>query len=423
MNNLKIKNLAKPEKNAFIDGDWIEAPYISEEGIRLIQTGNIGVGEFKGNNKKYISEYSFRELRCKEVFPNDILICRLADPIGRAMRVPDLNERMITSVDVTIFRVSDEFNSDFVLHKINSDEVLSKLQELSGGSTRQRISRKNLGEVLLEIPNLPHQRKIAKILNTADAVIEKTNAAIAKYRTIKQGMIQDLFTRGINLQTGELRPAYNDAPHLYKETELGWIPKDWEVQPFSDLVFGKGVYGINAAAINYDPAKYAYLRITDISENGYFIPEGRKSVEHPEVRNFLLSEGDIVFARTGNSTGKTYLYDEKDGKLVFAGFLIKFHPNPNDLLPGFIKFYTETYWYWNWVEIYSARTGQPGINGNEYGKLPLPTPTITEQNLIVKKLNSINKKIESENKTLSKHQSLKKGLMQDLLSGRVEVEV
>jgi type I restriction enzyme S subunit len=243
--------------------------------------------------------------------------------------------------------------------------------------------------------------------------MDNTKNAIAKYQDIKKGMMHDLFTRGIDVKTGQLRRSFNDAPELYKESTLGMIPKDWEVEELGNLVKGRGVYGINAAAVNYDPELFTYLRITDISDDGYFISKGKKSVDDKEAKNFLLEKGDIVFARTGNSTGKTYLYNENDGVLVFAGLLIS----------EYLKFYTETEKYWNWVSIYSMRTGQPGINGLEYGRLPLPKPLPKEQDVISTRLLAINKKIQIENESLKKHQNIKKGLMQDLLTGKVEVKI
>lgn len=394
-----------------IMGQSPDSNYCNENGngLPFLQ----GCGEF---GKKFPLIRNYCTLP-KKKSPKQSILISVRAPVG------DIN---IAQQNVVIGRglagiIPKNIDKDFLFYSIV--QFKHQLRRVSQGTTFEAISSKDLQNFAINFFDKEHQRKIAKILNTVEAVIEKTEAGIAKYQAIKLGMMKDLFTRGIDPKSGKLRLSQKDAPQLYKETEVGWIPKEWEIECLGDLVIGKGVYGINAAAVKYDPEKYAYLRITDISENGFFIPEGRKSVDHSEARNFLLSEGDIVFARTGNSTGKTYLYDKKDGKLVFAGFLIKFHPNPNCLLPGFIKFYTETNWYWNWVKIYSARTGQPGINENEYGKLPLPIPPVVEQDFIVQKLISINTKIEAENRTLSKHQSLKKGLMQDLLTGKVEVEV
>ena len=114
--DVNLSSLAKSGKKNFTDGDWIESPYITDSGCRLIQTGNIGIGCFKDKNKKYISSDSFDELGCTEVLPGDLLICRLAEPAGRACVVPDLNEdRLLTSVDVTIMKVDNKKSSALFL--------------------------------------------------------------------------------------------------------------------------------------------------------------------------------------------------------------------------------------------------------------------------------------------------------------------
>ena len=97
----RISALARPGNGSFIDGDWVESPYITNSGVRLIQTGSIGIGAYREQGFRYIDESSFDELHCTEVDPGDVLICRLADPVGRACRAPSLGVRMITSVDVT----------------------------------------------------------------------------------------------------------------------------------------------------------------------------------------------------------------------------------------------------------------------------------------------------------------------------------
>lgn len=136
-----IKRLAAQGFKTFIDGDWIESPYIIASGVRLIQTGNVGIGEYKEQGYRYISEESFRKLNCTEVKPGDILICRLAEPVGRACLAPDLGLKMITSVDVCILKPNEEFDSRFIKYFLSTKEYLEWLQALSRGSTRDRISR------------------------------------------------------------------------------------------------------------------------------------------------------------------------------------------------------------------------------------------------------------------------------------------
>ena len=140
-------------------------------------------------------------------------------------------------------------------------------------------------------------------------------------------------------------------PQGYKDSPLGIIPKEWEVKRLGDLCYNQGDYGLNAPATDYSVDLPTYLRITDIDDNGKFNSTDKKSVNSPISENYYLSYGDIVFARTGATVGKTYLYNVKDGQLVYAGFLIKFSPNLHLLLPYFLKAHTETQHYNNWVSV------------------------------------------------------------------------
>ena len=134
----------------FTDGDWIESKDQSPSGVRLIQTGNIGNGEFlnKATKKRYISDTTFKDLKCTEVFADDILISRLPDPIGRCCIVPNLPERTITAVDCTICRINTSIvNLNYLCCFLQSPKYFNQLEVKITGTTRKRISRKNLGEV------------------------------------------------------------------------------------------------------------------------------------------------------------------------------------------------------------------------------------------------------------------------------------
>src|SRR5690606_899025 len=139
----EIYELADRQKANFDDGDWIEAEHITNKGVRLIQTGNIGIGSFLDKeSKKYIYEESFTTLKCKELRINDILICRLAEPAGRACIFEGLDdEKVITSVDVTIFRpIENNINRVFLNQFFTSDVWFSQVKEHVGGTTHKRIS-------------------------------------------------------------------------------------------------------------------------------------------------------------------------------------------------------------------------------------------------------------------------------------------
>ena len=213
----------------------------------------------------------------------------------------------------------------------------------------------------------------------------------------------------------------NNIPAGYKDSAVGIIPQEWEVKRLVDLCQNTGDYGINAPAVPYREDLPTYLRITDIDGWGKFIETDKVSVDNPNSSQFILREGDIVFARTGATVGKTYLYDSKDGQLVFAGFLIRFTPNSNKAIPYYIKTCTETASYWNWVRVISQRSGQPGINSVEYGAMKLAVPPMEEQRKIAEILGVWDEAIEKQSRLIEKLELRKRALMQRLLTGRTRL--
>ena len=196
------------------------------------------------------------------------------------------------------------------------------------------------------------------------------------------------------------------------------IPNGWEEKSLRDCCLIKGEYGINAPAVEYSNKLPIYIRITDIDDDGYYSSLKKACVDDEASRDFLLKSGDIVFARTGATVGKTYLYNEKDGELVFAGFLIRFRPDKNVLLPEYLKNFTCTKLYWDWVKVVSMRSGQPGINAEEYGQLKLHLPLIPEQKAIAQLLYAWDKAITKTQTLIAQKELRKKWLMQNLLTGK-----
>ena len=181
------------------------------------------------------------------------------------------------------------------------------------------------------------------------------------------------------------------------------------------------MYGMNSAAKEYDGFN-KYIRITDISEtSNKFVPNPLTSPDGELEAKYQLQEGDLVFARTGASTGKTYLYDKNDGNLYFAGFLIKFHIDK--AVPKFIFYNTLKEEYLNWVSVMSVRSGQPGINSTEYQKFPLYLPSLDEQNKISNFLSKIDEKIELLENKHQYYQDFKKYLMQQIFAQKLRFKI
>lgn len=242
-------------------------------------------------------------------------------------------------------------------------------------------------------PTIEEQQAIATALSDMDAYIRSLEQLIEKKKAIKQAAMQELLT-----------------------------PKeDWEVRKLGDCLISNPSYGINAPACSYSDYLPVYLRITDISEEGEFLSQGRMSVNHPLSNQYTLEVGDLVVARTGASVGKSYFYDGSDGELVYAGFLIRIKTNKELLNPYFLKCIMNSKEYWNWISIMSMRSGQPGINSQEIRSLEVSLPDLALQNEISDLLFSIDNEIKSIKAKLSKAVMIKQAMMQDLLTGKVRL--
>ena len=166
VNRIKLSSLC----STFVDGDWIESKDQSELGIRLIQTGNVGNGFFKDKEDKsrYISEETFDNLHCTEIYPGDILVSRLPDPIGRACIIPQGLGRTITAVDCTIIRLKDIILPDYFIAYTMTPSYVAQINEVTTGTTRRRVSRANLGNILIPCPSIAKQQQFVAIAKQAD---------------------------------------------------------------------------------------------------------------------------------------------------------------------------------------------------------------------------------------------------------------
>lgn len=299
-------------------------------------------------------------------------------------------------------------NPRFAFYSIQISNFIEEVSKKAFGTKMPRTSWKDIKDYDFALPPLSEQQRIAEILSSADTHLEKLDAIIDETQLLKKAMMQQLLTRGIGHTE-------------FKDTEIGQMPKVWEVKRLYEISKNKGEYGIGSKAVEYAKNKPRYLRITDFDEYGRLAYGDLKSIAEEEYKKYILKKDDLVFARTGNTTGKSYLYREKDGKLVFAGFLIKFSIDSAKANSEFIKYCCQTKVYWDWVKMSSTRSGQPGLNSNQYSDLKLPIPPLPEQHRIAEILSVIDDRIQLYEKEKADFSELKKGMMEELLTGKIRV--
>jgi type I restriction enzyme S subunit len=374
--------------------------YYASEGCPLVSVRDIGEGTLKFDHHTPLVPVSVVRRLPEYILNSGDIVFGRKGGVDRSAMVHENQAGCFLGSDGIRMRPSQACHPPFLTYLLQQKEIQRWLLQNATGTTMPSMNQEILRRIYLPLPQLLEQRAIAEALGDMDALIGALDRLIAKKRDLKQAAMQQLLT-------GQKRlPGFSGK---------------WEVKPLGDCLLSRPDYGINAPAVPFSDRLPAYIRITDISEHGRFLPDPRVSVSAPYSEQYYLNDGDVVFARTGASVGKSYLYDSRDGQLVFAGFLIRVKPNRNMLVPAFLAVYATTRSYWNWVRFMSMRSGQPGINGNEYVQLPVPLPTLSEQTAIAEVLSDMDAEIAALERRRDKTRALKQGMMQELLTGRTRL--
>lgn len=332
--------------------------------------------------------------------PGDLILSRNAT-VGEVAQVADWHPLFAMGQDVCLLRKKRaDFSTEFLQAVFQSPVVANQLSNLMVGSTFKRANVAQIRDFSVPMPRPPEQRAIAEALSDVDGLLDGLDRLIAKKRDLKQAAMQQLLTG---------------------QTRLPGFHGEWEETTLGRCLLARPDYGINAPAVQYSARLPTYLRITDISEDRRFRPDPRVSVKAIGAAEFFLRDSELVFARTGASVGKSYLYNPRDGELVFAGFLIRIRPNVDKLVPAFLAAHATTKAYWNWVRLMSMRSGQPGINGNEYSQMPLTLPRVPEQTAIAAALMDMDAELAALEQRREKTRALKQAMMQELLTGRTRL--
>lgn len=369
--------------------------YSNTGSILAIRGINVKKGKFNLQDVKYIDNSNFSRLSRSKLQEGDILFTYVGT-IGNSAIVPK-NVNWYLAPNVCLIRPQDK-NSSFISYLIQSDRFQhEEIPKWITTSSQPALSMKNIRKFKIILPLNSEQQKISSLVSKIDKLITLQQRKEKQIKLLKKAMLQTLFTT-------------KTVPQL----RFKGFTDNWEQRKLGD-VLSKFDYGLNSASSDYD-GKNKYLRITDIDEQTHrFNLDNLTSpkVDLKNKDNYILHPGDIVFARTGASVGKTYKYREDDGRVYFAGFLIRGRINKN-FDTSFIFDTTLLPKYSNFVEITSIRSGQPGINSEEYKKYVINIPTINEQKYISKLITNLEELITLQQNKTKKLENLKQFLLQNM---------
>lgn len=390
--------------DVFTDGNWIESKDQSSDGIRLVQTGNIGFGFYKDKDEKarYISEETFIKLKCTEILPGDVLVSRLPDPVGKSCIIPDINSKMITGVDCTIIRTKEFLDPTFLCYYQMSNNYLKDVQLRVTGTTRSRISRKNLGLIEIPIPPLPEQHRIVSILDRSFAAIDKAKANteqnLKNAKELFESYLQDLFHNG----------------HSWKNTTLGNV--------CSLITDGK-----HGNCQNEEKSGFYFLSAKDVRNDTLLFENGRQITEkdfYETHQRTDLKPGDICIINTGATIGRMAFApnDPRTYKTTFqkSVAVIKTLPEfiDNKFCAYLLKADLKTL-----VKI-SAGTAVPNLLLGDIKRHQIKVPsTIKEQKQIVQKLDELSEKTKKLEQVyqqkITNLDELKKSILQKAFRGEL----
>ncbi|MDD2774772.1 MAG: restriction endonuclease subunit S [Gallionella sp.] len=321
-----------------------------------------------------------------------------------------------------LFKVVNHHNIDksFLFHVLRSSVV--EMNKRTHGSTMKHIKRGELQEFQVDIPiKLGEQQQIAQVLDTLDTVIHKTEAIIEKLKQVKQGLLHDLLTRGVDAN-GQLRPSYEQAPHLYKQSPLGWIPKEWSVDRlFNSCSLIRDGTHLPPVRVNTGPL---LLSVRNMKDGKLVLTDDDTRISNAFYvqmhKHWSIEKGDVLLAIVGATIGKIAQVGDMP-KFTLQRSVAILRGKKERLQNRFMLAYMGSHEFKAelWAQV--NQTAQPGIYLDQLGSINIPLPPVQEQQVLGERLSAAENQISYEEAYLGKLKTQKSGLMDDLLTGRVRV--
>ncbi|KFE33259.1 MAG: restriction endonuclease subunit S [Thioclava marina] len=329
------------------------------------------------------------------------------------------------STEFHVLRAKGSVLARYLFHVTQHEKFRVKAEmQMTGTAGQRRVPTDFFDRYCAYVPSKAEQSKIAEILDTLDAAIRGTEAVVAKLKAMKQGLLNDLLTRGIDAN-GDLRPPQPEAPHLYKQTPLGWLPKEWAFSSVGDTLAEPTRNGL------YKPAAYhgrgplmVQMGCLFSDERVNFSGATRVSVSPMELNYFGLQNGDLLFARRSlvfEGAGLCAIVKNLPEASTFESSIIRLRLTTSKILSDFAGLFFRGFASSSQRRTLIRQVAVSGVTSGDIKSLYLPLPDLVEQGEIIQRYSAINHTIHGEDELLAKLRLQKSGLMDDLLTGRTPV--
>jgi type I restriction enzyme S subunit len=408
------------------DGDGI--PYVN---MKSFKKG----GGFNRNGLKY---YGGSYMQDDLVSADDLLIANTdvtlnGDIVGIPAYLPDSirQGKVLFSHHVTRLRLDSEINSQYLYYLLNIEIYRHWMHKYARGTTVLMLDMSAIKRIPIYYPaDNDLQEEIVRRLEVIDRIIEKTENLIQKYQHIKSGLMHDLFSRGVAAD-GKLRPTKAEAPDLYKETLVGWIPRSWNCSDLcSKAVPGyqylrTGPFGSALKGEHWVEEGHPVITIGALGE-GQFIKSELLFVGEYDAKRlavFQLKYGDVVFSRVAD-VGRSVVIKEDQVGWIMSSNLMRISLSKEEVIPEYLQYQLS----------YDSRiktqirckvnsSGREVANSAILNQLIFVWPSFDEQEEIIRRANAVDERIQMETETFEKLKKQKQGFMHDLLTGTVQVEI
>lgn len=406
-----------------IPSHWelLKSKYLWKETFENSTSGKedlLSVSQYTGVTKSKADSRSESLIGYKIVHKDDLVINIMLAWLG-GLGVS--NDEGVVSPAYCTYKLIRNYNPKFLHYLYKTPMYLAEFARHSTGvvPSRWRMYTDDFGQVVSLLPPVEEQDAIVRYLDAATSKIDKAIAMQQKMIDLlnerKQIIIQNAVTKGLD-ENVEMKDSGVEW--------IGMIPKHWEISKLKYLIDAPLKYGANEASDLIDYSCPRYIRITDIDTNGKLKEETYRSLPMNKAEPYLLKKGDLLFARSGATVGKAFLFEE-DYAACYAGYLIKAHMDLQKVLPKFVYLYTQTFAYQRWKESIFIQATIQNISGERYANMQIPMPTLEEQNKIIDmltpKMQRFDSAITNCQRQITLLQERKQIIINEVVTGKVKV--